>query len=170
MLLNGGELDGVRLLSPKTVKLMTPDHVGQLNAGFGFGLGFSVRRNLREVDTVARFGGEEFVLLLPDTDKRGAIAVAEKVRLLVEGHSFVTEERKETKSITISAGVATYPDDVEEMDNLIDHADIALYRAKERGRNRIECFKELEDEGKEGAPEELVAEEIREEDKPKILQ
>ena len=56
MLLNGGELDGVRLLSPKTVKLMTTDHVGPLNEGFGFGLGFSVRRNLRESGELGSVG------------------------------------------------------------------------------------------------------------------
>jgi len=167
----------IRFHRPLSLIMIDVDHFKDYNDAFGHlqgdqvlrQIGGILRRNLREVDTVARFGGEEFVLLLPDTDKRGAIAVAEKVRLLVEGHSFVTEERKETKSISISAGVATYPDDVEEMDNLIDHADIALYRAKERGRNRIECFKELEEDA-EGVPEDVVAEETREEDKPKILQ
>lgn len=110
-------------------------------------IGTLLKRNLREVDTVARFGGEEFVLLLPDTDKRGAIAVAEKVRMIVEAQRFLSEERQETRQITLSAGVATYPEDVEEMDDLIDHADIALYRAKEQGRNRIQCFKPPKDEG-----------------------
>ncbi|MBN1282243.1 MAG: diguanylate cyclase [Proteobacteria bacterium] len=134
-------------------------------------IGGVLRRNLREVDTVARFGGEEFVLLLPDTDKRGAIAVAEKVRLLVEGHRFATPEHKETRSITISAGIATYPDDVEEMDDLIDHADIALYRAKENGRNRIECYKALEQASREDElPEQIAPEEPAVEDKPKLLQ
>ncbi len=108
-------------------------------------IGALLRKNLREVDTVARFGGEEFVLLLPDTDKRGAIAVAEKVRLLVEGHRFMTEDRKDTRNITISAGIASYPDDVEGMDDLIDHADIALYKAKELGRNRIQCYESAEE-------------------------
>src|SRR3989338_2884674 len=84
--------------------------------------------NLREVDTVARFGGEEFIVLLPDTDKRGAQAVAEKLRHLVQ---------EKIEAITISVGVATYPDDVTEMDDLIDHADIALYNAKDKGRNRV---------------------------------
>ena len=103
-------------------------------------IGNLIGRNLREVDTVARFGGEEFVLLLPDTDKRGAIAVAEKVRLLIENHVFLTEDHRETRPVTISAGLSTYPDDVDGMDDLIDHADIALYRAKENGRNCTECY------------------------------
>lgn len=118
-------------------------------------IGALLKKNLREVDTVARFGGEEFVLLLPDTDKRGAIAVAEKVRLLVEGHSFLTEDRRKTRRITISAGIASYPNDVEEMDDLIDHADIALYRAKEAGRNCIQCFKTPEQDEEEAEEREV---------------
>lgn len=152
----------VRFHRPLSLIMIDVDHFKAYNDAFGHlqgdivlkQIGGLLRRNLREVDTVARFGGEEFVLLLPDTDKRGAIAVAEKVRLLVEGHRFTGEERKETREITISCGIATYPDDVEEMDDLIDHADIALYRAKELGRNRIECYKPLvaEDETVIAAP------------------
>ncbi|MFH1829404.1 MAG: diguanylate cyclase [Pseudomonadota bacterium] len=135
-------------------------------------IGGLLRKNLREVDTVARFGGEEFVLLLPDTDKRGAIAVAEKVRLLVEGHRFMTEDRKDTRSITISAGIASYPDDVEQMDDLLDHADIALYKAKELGRNRIRCYKSPVKE-EEKVPEEVAEEAAHPElepQKPETLQ
>jgi len=167
----------IRFHRPLSLIMVDVDYFKDYNDTFGHiqgdqvlkQIGAILRRNLREVDTVARIGGEEFVLLLPDTDKRGAMAVAEKVRLLVEGHRFSTTERQETRSITISAGIATYPDDVEEMDDLIDHADIALYRAKENGRNRIECFKALEDEA-ESAPEEVVAEDSRADDEPEILQ
>jgi len=144
----------VRFHRSLSLIMLDVDHFKPYNDTFGHlqgdkvlkQIGGLLRRNLREVDTVARFGGEEFVLLLPDTDKRGAIAVAEKVRLLVEGHGFVNEDRAETRQVTISCGIATYPDDVEEMDNLIDHADIALYKAKELGRNRIECYKAVEAE------------------------
>ena len=115
-------------------------------------IGQILKRNLREVDTVARFGGEEFVLLLPDTDKRGAIAVAEKVRLLVEGHAFLSTHGKETRLVTISAGVATYPNDMDEMDDLINYADIALYKAKEYGRNRVECYKSVDVDNDEDEP------------------
>lgn len=92
------------------------------------GIGSLLTTNLREVDTVARFGGEEFIVLLPDTDKRGAMAVAEKLRYMVQ---------EKITHITISVGVATFPDDVQEMEDLIDHADIALYEAKDKGRNRV---------------------------------
>lgn len=94
-------------------------------------LGALLAKNLREVDTVARFGGEEFVALLPDTDKRGALAVAEKLRHMVQ---------EGLANITVSIGVANFPDDVSEMDDLIDHADIALYDAKDNGRNKVVTY------------------------------
>ncbi len=138
----------VRFYRDLSLVMIDVDHFKHYNDTFGHlqgdvvlkQIGQILQKNLREVDTVARFGGEEFVLLLPDTDKHGAIAVAEKVRRLVEQHHFTTEERTPTRQITLSAGISTYPDDVSEMDDLIDHADIALYRAKREGRNRVVCF------------------------------
>ncbi len=138
----------VRFSRDLSVVMIDVDHFKSYNDTFGHLQGDAVlkeigkilRQNLREVDTVARFGGEEFILLLPDTDKRGAIAVAEKIRLLVEEYKFTNDDWEETKHISISAGVASYPDDVQEMEEMIDHADIALYRAKEEGRNRVVCY------------------------------
>ena len=109
-------------------------------------IGSILRSNLREVDTVARFGGEEFVLLLPSTDKAGAVAVAEKVRQLLEKERFVTEKGEPTRVVTISGGVATYPCDVQTIEDLIDHADIALYKAKTEGRNRVATFAPEDDD------------------------
>ncbi len=138
----------VRFFRDLSLVMIDVDNFKAYNDTFGHPTGDTVlkqigqilQRNLREVDTVARFGGEEFVLLLPDTDKHGAIAVAEKVRRLVEQHRFMTEGRGVSSQITISAGIASYPDDVSEMDDLIDHADIALYRAKDSGKNRVICY------------------------------
>lgn len=112
-------------------------------------IGQLLKSNLREVDTVARFGGEEFILLLPDTDKHGAMAVAEKVRMLVESQKFVDDSGERTRTVTISCGVASYPDDVNEMDDLIDHADIALYTSKAGGRNRVTSYTAKDKEAKE---------------------
>ena len=163
----------VRFKRQLSLVMVDVDHFKKYNDTFGHlqgdqalkQIGNLLRRNLREVDTVARFGGEEFVLLLPDTDKRGAIAASEKVRLLVEGHSFLNDEHKDTRSITISAGISTYPDDVEEVDDLIDHADIALYRAKENGRNRVECFSPPEDD--EAAGDEIDSKKEKSKEKSK---
>lgn len=145
--------------------MLDVDHFKMYNDTFGHlqgdkvlkRIGGLLKSNLREVDTVARFGGEEFIMLLPDTDKRGAIVVAEKVRLLMEGERFLTDDRDETRRVTISVGLSTYPDDVGDMDDLIDHADIALYRAKENGRNRIECFAPPTDEEEADEATEVVS-------------
>jgi diguanylate cyclase (GGDEF)-like protein len=121
------------------------DHFKRYNDTFGHLQGDKVlremastlKRNIREIDTVARFGGEEFIVLLPDTDKKGAMAVGEKLRRIVESHRFLDTSGTGVQPITISIGVSSYPDDVREQDDLIDHADIALYEAKDSGRNRV---------------------------------
>ncbi|PIU58097.1 MAG: hypothetical protein COS89_02160 [Deltaproteobacteria bacterium CG07_land_8_20_14_0_80_38_7] len=138
----------VRFSRNLSIVMIDVDHFKNYNDKFGHlqgdhvlsQIGEILKNNLREVDTVARFGGEEFVILLPDTDKRGAIAVAEKIRGFVEAHKFTNENWQQTKEITISAGIASYPEDVDEIDEMIDHADIALYKAKEEGRNRVVCY------------------------------
>jgi diguanylate cyclase (GGDEF)-like protein len=151
--------------------MLDVDHFKMYNDTFGHlqgdkvlkGIGSLLKNNLREVDTVARFGGEEFIMLLPDTDKVGAIVVAEKVRLLVEQRDFLADDRSKTRMVTVSVGLSTYPDDVGDMDDLIDHADIALYRAKENGRNRIECFApptDGDDENVEEATEVVSLDEV----------
>lgn len=138
----------VRFRRDLSVVMIDADHFKEYNDTFGHVQGDQVlkrlggvfEKNLREVDTVARFGGEEFILLLPDTDKHGAIAVAEKLRKLVEREKCYDADGNETRKITISLGVATFPDDVGGIEDLIDHADIALYRSKEKGRNQVSCF------------------------------
>lgn len=95
-------------------------------------------KNLREVDTLARFGGEEFVVLLPDTDREGTLVVGEKLRHLVEIERY--DAQNNIMPLTISVGISVFPDDAKEMDDLIDHADEALYDAKDGGRNRVVVF------------------------------
>jgi diguanylate cyclase (GGDEF)-like protein len=87
---------------------------------------------LRRPDQLARFGGEEFVVLLPETSQEEAIAVAE--RILAQ----VAQPREGLPSITVSIGVATNRPDEEQIDALLARADKALYKAKDEGRNRIE--------------------------------
>lgn len=137
----------VRFRRDLSLIMIDVDYFKQYNDSYGHLQGDVVLKTisqlfmkyLREVDTVARFGGEEFILLLPDTDKHGAMAVAEKLRKLVEQHKFLVDGQ-EGRKITVSLGVASFPDDVGGMDDLIDHADIALYRSKEKGRNMVTCF------------------------------
>lgn len=94
-----------------------------------------MRRHLREVDLIARFGGEEFILLLIETGAAQAMAVAERLRQLVEVHSIRAYD--EVLQQTVSMGIAIFPDDGMELQPLIDRADAALYAAKHAGRNRV---------------------------------
>ncbi len=93
--------------------------------------------NLRSIDVAARYGGEEFALVLPETDKKAARIVADKIKRLVQEYKFQNEETQPNGSITVSIGVASFPEDGEKMDNLINIADQRLYRAKADGRNRV---------------------------------
>ncbi len=93
-------------------------------------------RSLRVPDILARFGGEEFVILLPDTSLAAAGQVAERIR-----QSVAARRDKSLPAFTVSLGVAATggKDDFADLDALIAHADAALYRAKQGGRNRVEC-------------------------------
>ena len=89
----------------------------------------------RRIDLAARYGGEEFVLVLMDTDEAGALAVAERIRSQVESVCAAAGH-----PLTVSIGVATYPDDAAAKDELLDKADWAMYAAKRAGRNRVLAF------------------------------
>ena len=92
---------------------------------------------VRETDFVYRYGGEEFCILLPDTDKEAASVLAERVRSNVEQAKFEGEASQPSGCLTVSIGVAAYPCDAISKDNLISCADKSLYVAKNDGRNRV---------------------------------
>jgi diguanylate cyclase (GGDEF)-like protein len=89
-------------------------------------------RDIRKVDIAARYGGDEFVLFFPRTDKKRAVILAERIRASVEGHPFPDEEGL-TRTITVSLGVAVCPEDAAETEALVKAADVALLEAKKRG-------------------------------------
>ena len=89
----------------------------------------------RRIDLAARYGGEEFVLVLIDTDAEGALTVAEHMRSEIEASS-----ARGGRPLTVSIGVATWPDDASAKDELLDKADWAMYAAKRSGRNRVLAF------------------------------
>jgi len=94
-----------------------------------------IKNSLSGIDLAGRYGGEEFCVILPETNKKGALQVAERIRWAVENHSFAAYD--EVTNVTLSIGVSTFPDDGMLMEELINNADKALYKAKETGRNRI---------------------------------
>lgn len=110
----------------------------------------AIRAACRETDIVGRYGGEEIVVLLPETDGHGSYVVAEKIRVKVEGLQFSSVDGR-SFVITISAGVAVLnPEDItdqEDYGQLIKSADIALYHAKEHGRNRVAVFSDIKKGG-----------------------
>ena len=96
-----------------------------------------LRDSLRPDDIAARFGGEEFIVLLAHAPADGAMQAAERIRARVAEHAFANRESQPLKIVSLSGGVATYPDDGLTSSDLIASADAALYRAKREGRNRI---------------------------------
>jgi diguanylate cyclase (GGDEF)-like protein len=104
------------------------------------GLARIFQEEMRATSTIARYGGEEFIILLPETGKDGALKAAENIRQRVADHPFPGEERQPSGNLTISIGVATFPEDGTERDALIQSADRALYRAKQDGRDLVFAY------------------------------
>jgi len=97
----------------------------------------AVRENIRKIDIPCRYGGEEFILILPDTGKTAAVVVAEKIRDLIEKMPFKNQEKQPNGKLTISIGVATFPEDGATSNELVENVDANLYKAKQSGRNKV---------------------------------
>jgi diguanylate cyclase (GGDEF)-like protein len=131
-----------RSLTPLSLIVFDLDHFKSINDTYGHdqgdlvlaAVGAVAARNVRASDVVGRFGGEEFALVLPDTGRDGAVALAEKLRTAIGGISIPGIDRR----ISASFGVAVIPDDAGEPDALFREADQALYAAKRAGRDRVE--------------------------------
>lgn len=96
-----------------------------------------IRNVTRKTSILARYGGEEFIVLLPNIDKEAAFIYAERVRNLIESTPFPYREKQPLGLVSISGGIAEFPSDGNTLEELIQLADAALYKAKENGRNRI---------------------------------
>jgi two-component system cell cycle response regulator len=123
--------------------LIDIDHFKKINDGFGHDVGDEVLRefavrlasNVRAIDLPCRYGGEEFVVVMPDTRLEDAHHIAERIRTQVAGSPFRVADGRELLSVTISIGVASGQGETPE--SLLRRADAALYEAKTAGRNRV---------------------------------
>nr|WP_315472728.1 GGDEF domain-containing protein [uncultured Undibacterium sp.] len=130
---------------PFVVAMLDIDHFKSVNDVHGHAAGDQVLRllattlphSLRQIDTVCRYGGEEFALLLPGTRIDEAKIILERLRLTIQ--SLVIPFESKNLQITVSIDVATSKHDMEDQNELIMVADRQLYRAKDLGRNRVEC-------------------------------
>jgi two-component system, cell cycle response regulator len=132
-----------RYKSPAACIMIDVDHFKDINDKYGHNAGDLVlkeiagiiRSCLRQIDTVARWGGEEFIVLLPGTSKENALHAASKILTSVSDHKFHDIDRH----ITVSIGLASIPNpSIDTFEKFIHASDLALYEAKSKGRNRIE--------------------------------
>ncbi|MEA5113295.1 MAG: diguanylate cyclase [Geobacteraceae bacterium] len=96
-----------------------------------------MKSSVRDMDTAVRFGGEEFCIILPGTSKKEAFPVAERIRQEISKETFQHCNQMPMGMLTISAGISSFPEDGNTINELIHAADVALYRAKEQGKNRV---------------------------------
>ena len=124
--------------------LLDIDFFKKYNDNFGHTAGDIVLKNLSALITeslkefspiVSRFGGEEFCVILPNKDKKSAKKIAQDLRKMIEEEKIIL--RRQETNITVSIGVAAFPDDASDDDNLIMKADKAMYQAKQSGRNKV---------------------------------
>ncbi len=123
-----------------SILFMDIDHFKEINDANGHawgdqvlqGIANTILKNIRAVDVLARWGGEEFVLLLPNTGKEGALIAAEKIRKLIDN-----SKCKELKDVTLSIGVSVVNPEDYNVNEAIGQADAAMYEAKRKGRNQV---------------------------------
>jgi diguanylate cyclase (GGDEF)-like protein len=142
-----------------SILLIDIDHFKQINDTHGHRTGDQVlieiarvlSSKLRKTDLLCRIGGEEFILLSRRADKEESMVVAEKIRQSVEVHPFFAVPG-ERIAVTISIGIATLPDDIgtATLGAYVHHADLALYRSKTQGRNRVTHYASFTSDEKEG--------------------
>lgn len=133
-----------RYQSPLSCLMIDIDHFKSVNDAFGHQCGDIVLKeiaqliqaNIREVDTAARWGGEEFIVLSPNTEKGNVRQVAERIVKSVSLHTFTGLGQLQ---ITVSVGISGLPDPfIDSEEKMVHAADLAMYEAKKKGRNRIE--------------------------------
>ena len=135
-----------RLGRPLTVLMLDIDEFKSINDRFGHPVGDAILQGIvaeirnevrNDMDLLARYGGDEFALVLPETPLTEGIIVAERVRRRVDERLFRMPDSHQVLRATVSIGLATYPDDSGDKKDLVEKADAALYRAKHAGKNAV---------------------------------
>ncbi len=137
-----------RFKMPFSIIMIDIDHFKNYNDINGHQMGDDVlkkfsallKENTRKTDTVARYGGEEFLIVLPGVKLNRATEIATKIQALVEQEHFPNQEKQPMGTLTISSGVASFPQHGEDMKSLLLSVDQALYSAKHQGRNKVVVF------------------------------
>lgn len=141
---------------PFCVLMMDLDYFKRVNDTYGHVTGSKtleevsniITRSLRAGDVASRFGGEEFAIFLLDADVWQGLVAAERIRQRIEDYAFTVTRQfgnslPEKHQVTISIGVASFPEDSRDPIELVEMADAALYRAKQTGRNRVCAYKQM---------------------------
>lgn len=142
---------------PFCVLMMDGDNFKGVNDTFGHltgsktieEIGNAIITNLRSGDAAARFGGDEFAAFLLDAELPQAIVAAERIRSTIAAHKFSVVRQGQTTEkhhITVSIGIASFPEDSSDPIELVEMADSALYRAKRSGRNRVAVYRDISQE------------------------
>lgn len=130
-----------------SVLMLDLDHFKQINDSFGHpagdrileGVAVTIMNSIRTIDIAARYGGDEFVIVLPETDTGMALLIAERLRSsIAETPPAATRDNASPVSLTVSIGIACCPQHGATVDGLLKCVDEALYQAKDRGKNRTE--------------------------------
>jgi len=133
---------------PLSLMMIDLDNFKALNDHFGHTVGDHLLRyfsqviadTIRPSDIAARYGGEEFLIILPETYKEEAQAVAERLRTRISLYPFRLDSRKEEVLFTISIGVTTYPEYGQSAEEMVALADMALYKAKKDGKDKVAIY------------------------------
>ena len=152
MLVNESKRHG-RYKRPLNLLMIDIDNFKNVNDTHGHLVGDQVlkqvavllKKNVRACDHLARYGGEEFAVLLPETTENEAFMVGERIVLTINRHQFKTIEGEELDRLSVTIGLAAFPRDAKDPDQLLKSADEALYRGKQLGKNRICVYREYKD-------------------------
>ena len=136
--------------NPFSIIVLDIDNFKNINDLYGHQAGDDVlqrisaclKQSIRKTDMAGRIGGEEFIILLPDTNEDNAVTIAEKVRNSIERLNFDSDIKPELEMVSASFGVSTAVDKSKNFKDLYAQADKALYKSKRDGKNKVSCYKE----------------------------